>query len=65
MSDEPGREAAEAFRREPGEGNARAAVSRRIAQTAPDSAVLGQLAHLQRTAGNAAVGRLLTPPTAE
>jgi hypothetical protein len=65
MSDEPGCEEAEAFRREPGEDNARAVVCRRIAQTAPESAMLTQLAQLQRTAGNAAVGRLLTPPAAE
>ena len=65
MSDEPGCEAVEAFRGEPGEENAQAVVCRRIAQTAPESAMLNQLAHLQRTAGNAAVGQLLTPPTAE
>lgn len=66
MSDEPRREACEAaetFRGEPEEGNAQAVVSRTIARTAPESAMRDQLAHLQRTAGNAAVGRLLTPPT--
>ncbi|WAU82900.1 hypothetical protein O1Q96_26355 [Streptomyces sp. Qhu-G9] len=62
MSDKPPREAAEAFHGEAEESPAQAPANRRIARTAPESAMLARLAHLQRTAGNAAVVQLLTPP---